>query len=157
MQIDCEMKKNWIIILFLSVSVLGCKPTYYTHQVNYLEGTAQTISLRCVGYGNDRFMAINDAEQAAVKELLFRGVPLSQQKDALVSTNESESLRKNNSYFNELLSKGRYKTFIISSTPVSDISHYKGSLKQITVDVKINLYGLRKDLEQNNIIRPFGY
>lgn len=151
------MKKIRIIVLFLSVSVFGCKPTYYTHQVNYLEETNQTISLRCVGYGNNRFTAINDAEQAAFKELLFRGIPLSQQKNAIVSTNELESLRKNNSYFNELLSKGRYKTFITSSIPVSDISHYKGSLKQITVDVKINLYGLRKDLEQNNIIRPFGY
>ena len=75
----------------------------------------------------------------------------------MVSTNEKESLQKNSIYFNELLSKGRYKTFITSSVPVSDIVHYKGSTKQITVDVKINLYGLRKDLEQNNIIRPFGY
>lgn len=96
------MKKIRIIVLFLSVSVFGCKPTYYTHQVNYLEETDQTISLRCVGYGNNRFTAINDAEQAAFKELLFRGIPLSQQKNAIVSTNELESLRKNNSYFNEL-------------------------------------------------------
>lgn len=151
------MNKNWIIIFFFFVLVLGCKPTYYTHQINYLEETAQTISLRCVGYGNNRFAAINDAEQAAFKALLFRGIPSSQQKNALISTNESESLQKNSVYFNELLSKGRYKTFITSSIPVSDISHYKGRLKQITVDVKINLYGLRKDLEENNIIRPFGY
>ena len=151
------MKKNWIIILFLFVLISGCKPTYYTHQINYLEGTAQTISLRCIGYGNNRFAAINDAEQAAIKTLLFRGIPESQQKGALVSTNESESLQKNSNYFNELLSRGRYKTFISSSIPVSDITHYKGTIKQITVDVKINLYGLRKDLEQNSIIRHFGY
>lgn len=151
------MRKNRIIILLLPILFLGCKTTYYTHQINYLEETAQTISLRCVGYGNNRFTAINDAEQAAFKTLLFRGIPSSQQKDAMVSTNEKESLQKNSIYFNELLSKGRYKTFITSSVPVSDIVHYKGSTKQITVDVKINLYGLRKDLEQNNIIRPFGY
>ena len=151
------MRKKRIVILFLSVLVSGCKPMYYTHQVNFLEEKAQTISLRCVGYGKDRFAAINDAEQTAFKTLLFRGIPESQQKDALVSTNESESSQKNSNYFNELLSKGRYKTFITSSIPVSDIEHYRGTMKQITVDVKINLYGLRKDLEQNNIVRPFGY
>jgi hypothetical protein len=34
---------------------------------------------------------------------------------------------------------------------------YKGGKKNISVDVKINLVSLRKDLEENNIIRKFGF
>jgi hypothetical protein len=151
------MNLKWLIVFILLFFSSGCKQGYYTHQVNCLESTSQTISLRCTGIGKDRYSAINDAEKAAFNTLLFKGVPSSQQKDALISYNESECIKENNKYFNNLFSKGHYKTFITTSVPVSELTHCRGTMKMITVDVQINIYSLRKDLEQNNIIRAFGY
>ena len=151
------MKRAGIFIIIISLLLICCKSNYYTHQVSYLSSESQTLSLRSTGFGSTQLKAVEDAEIAAMKTLLFRGIPESQQKDALISLNESDALKKNHAYFNDFFEKGRYKTFIISSVPVTDMTKYKGAVQQITVDVKINLYALRKDLEQSNIIRTFGY
>ena len=45
----------------------------------------------------------------------------------------------------------------MSSISTSDLTKHKGGKKSIAVDIKINLVSLRKDLEQNNIIRKFGF
>jgi hypothetical protein len=44
----------------------------------------------------------------------------------------------------------------MSSTESSNLIKMKGT-KKITVDVKINYNSLRKDLEQNQLIRKFGF
>lgn len=64
---------------------------------------------------------------------------------------------KNKDYFNKFYKDKRYKTFVMSSIPTSDLTKHKGGKKSIAIDVKINLVALRKDLEQNNIIRKFGF
>lgn len=151
------MKRTGIFIIIISLILICCKLNYYTHQVRYLNGESQTLSLRSTGFGSTQLKAVEDAEIATMKTLFFRGIPASQQKDALISQNESDALKQNHAYFDDFFDKGRYKTFIISSVPVTNLTKYKGTVQQITVDVKINLYALRKDLEQNNIIRTFGY
>jgi hypothetical protein len=89
--------------------------------------------------------------------LLFRGLPESEQKIALIGTNESNEKEKHKDYFNNFYIDKRYKTFMMSSIPTSNLTRHKGGKKSISVDVKINLVSLRKDLEENNIIRKFGF
>ncbi len=151
--------KQTLLFAFIALTFLcGCSKTqYYTHQVNYINGDAHTLSLRSIGLGTNRYKAIEDAELSAIETLLFRGIPASQQKDPLAALNENEALQKHKEYFDELLGNGRYKTFIISSIPVGEMSRHKGATRQMPVDVKINLRALRSDLEQHNIIRSFGY
>lgn len=45
----------------------------------------------------------------------------------------------------------------MSSIAVSDFAKQNGGIKSLTLDIKVNLVALRKDLEQNNIIRKFGF
>ena len=43
------------------------------------------------------------------------------------------------------------------SNPISEITKVDGVNKSITIEIKINVSALRKDLEQYNLIRKFGY
>jgi hypothetical protein len=76
---------------------------------------------------------------------------------ALVGSNELEELEKNKAYFTKFYGVNRYKTFIMSSMNTTELIIKKGSKKSIAVDIKINYQALKRDLEQNNIIRKFGF
>ena len=86
---------------------------------------------------------------------MFRGIPGTEQNIPLVE-NEQESKSKHVKYFENFFEKGYYKTFMMSSIISSKLSK-SNSGKTITLNVKININSLRKDLEQNQIIRKFGF
>ena len=125
--------------------------------VNYLTSKDGSITLRSVGAGENQQTAISDAEKNAFEVLFFRGLPDSEQKIALVGTNEVKEKQKHKTYFKKFYKGERYKTFLMSSIPTAIIANINGGSNNISVDVKINVTALRKDLEQNNIITKFGY
>jgi hypothetical protein len=151
-------KINSLVILSLLIITSGCSiKTLPSAEVNYLSGKEGTITMRAIGIGANQEDAIIDAEKNAFNVIFFRGLPESEQKIALIGTNETEEKEKNKAYFNKFYKDKRYKTFVVSSIPIGDLTKHKGGKKSIAIDVKINLVALRKDLEQNNIIRKFGF
>ncbi|MEN9907593.1 MAG: hypothetical protein RLZZ540_734 [Bacteroidota bacterium] len=153
------LKKICVLFLLVLLSTtLSCsKKTLPSSEVNYLSENEGTMTMRAMGIGSNQNEAIDEAEKNTFKVLLFRGLPESKQKMALISSNESEEIEKHKLYFEKFYNQKRYKTFIMSSIAVSDFAKQKGGLKSLSVDIKINLVALRKDLEQNNIIRKFGF
>ena len=147
------------ILLLISFSIiLSCsKQLVPTSQVNFISGQEGTIVMRSIGTGTNKQKAQAEAEKNAINVLLFRGLPGSEQKVALIGTNESEEIEKQKRYFENFYSQKRYSTFIMSSIPVSEFAKQNGSLRSLTLDIKVNLVALRTDLEQNNIIRKFGF
>ena len=115
------------------------------------------MKVRCVGFGHDEQEAIDQAQQAVLSALLFRGYPGSQQETPLAGIAEAEVQGSNKAYFDEFWKDGRYKTFITSTIPVSDFTRYQKGVKQLTVEVTINLRALRSDLEHHGVIRKFGF
>lgn len=152
-------KKTCILVILISLSITySCSnKTLPNSSVNYISEKDGAITMRAIGYGANQQDAISEAEKNAVNVLLFRGLPESEQKMALIGTNESEEVEKNKHYFEKFYTQKRYKTFIMSSVPVSEFAKQNGGTKRLTLDIKINLTALRKDLEQNNIIRKFGF
>ncbi len=151
-------KQSALIIIILLLLSFGCsRKTLPTAEVNFLSGNDGTITMRAIGIDSNQEDAIIDAEINAFNVIFFRGLPESEQKMALIGTNETEEKEKHKDYFDKFYKEKRYKTFVMSSIPTSDLIKYKGGKKSISVDVKINLVALRKDLEQFNIIRKFGY
>jgi hypothetical protein len=146
-----------VLLVLLSVTYSCSKKTLPTSEVNYLSGNDGTITMRAIGNGTNQQEAISEAEKNAINVLFFRGLPESEQKIALIGTNESEEIEKHKQYFEKFYTQKRYKTFIMSSIPVSDFAKQNGGAKSLALDVKVNLVALRKDLEQNNIIRKFGF
>jgi hypothetical protein len=113
--------------------------------------------MRAIGTGNNQNDAFADAEKNAFNIVLFRGLPGSMQKMALIGTDESVQKTTFKDYFDEFYGNARYMTFVMSSIPESDLMMQKDSTVSIAVDIKINLNALRADLEQQNIIRKFGF
>jgi hypothetical protein len=153
--------KNWLVIIILLSVIYSCSSSKQTlttpsAEVNFLSSIDGTITMRANGIGKSEGEAIGDAMFNAFDVLFFRGLPESEQKNALIGTNENEAREQYKEYFNAFY-KGRYKTFVMSSVPTSDLIKYTGGEKGIAIDVKINVVSLRKDLEQNNIIRKFGF
>ncbi|MFO0414385.1 MAG: hypothetical protein ACK50E_01940 [Bacteroidota bacterium] len=142
-----------LILIFLMPS---CRSNYPLTSINYLSGTEQTVSVRVVGVGATQESAIINAEHKVFDVLFFRGLPESNQKTAMVGTDETAEKMKNKKYFDNFYDGNRHRSFILSSTPVSGLIKVKGG-NSITVDVKINLSALRNDLEAFGVIRKFGF
>ena len=155
--------KNRILVNSLVVFVLlllscSCnRQALPTAKVNYLSSKDGTITIKSIGVGSNEANAIMDAEKNAFNVILFRGLPASEQLNAIVGTNEAEEIEMHKEYFDSFYKEKRYQTFVMSSIPTSSLIKLKGGGKSISVDVKVNITALRKDLEQNNIIRKFGF
>ena len=158
---------KWLAILLIASQAFSCSRKTVpvpakmvpgsTAKVNFLEESDGTITARAIGVGSTQDDAINDAEKNTFDVILFRGLPNSDQKTALIGTDESEEKVRHKEYFKQFYLERRYKTFLMSSVPTSSLVEYEGGEKSIGVDIKINLISLRKDLEQNDIIRKFGF
>jgi len=113
--------------------------------------------MRASGVGASQQDALSDAEMRVFDVILFRGVPESQHRRPLVSTNESAEMMRNSPYFADFYNGKRFKSFIVSSRPVGGFTKLAGRQYQTTAEVRVNLANLRRDLEQRDIIRSFGF
>jgi hypothetical protein len=152
--------KYFLPCSFLMI-LISCSPKIIpSAEVNYLgKGQQGTINVSSIGYGKkmgDIEEVKKNAEINAFNTLLFRGIPGTDLQNAMLGTNESEIKSKNSDYFKSFFNNNRYRTFIMSSNPTSSLFKEKGYNK-ITIVMKINIYSLRKDLEQNGVIRKFGF
>lgn len=150
------MKKYFLYICVLFLSSCSTKVTSYAREyVEYISDDRDAIILRSSAYGKNIEEAMSNAELAAVKTLLFRGIPNSNSsRGMLAGVNEQDIQRTHSQYFNELFNNKRYRSFIVSSTP---ITLYDKKNNNITINIKVNTRALRLDLEQSNIIRKFGF
>lgn len=148
-----------MLILFIALfSVASCSkkitPTAETTYLTYKDGV---LNLRSTGYctlTDFKDQCVDAAQQNSFQTLFYRGIPGSQQNTPLIGIDEKEKTA-NEKFMKDFFTSGRYKTFIVSSTPVSDLIRQRKQ-KKITVDVGINLTSLRKELEHNKVIKPFG-
>ena len=115
------------------------------------------ITIRANEYGDKVDDAIAKAKILAIKTILFRGLPTSNQlRTPMIGVDEVKIMKSNSKYFNEFFDNARYESFIISAVVVSDFKKDISNKKAITVDIKINIRALRNDLEVNSILRKFG-
>jgi hypothetical protein len=156
-------KLKSILSIIVIIGLHSCSPKLqpysdevYSGEVNFLYKEAQgTIAVKSTGYGKNQSNAITDAQKNAFKVLLFMGLPGTELNVPLIE-NENDAVSKHATYFKKFFDEGKYKTFMMSSTESSKLIEMK-STKKITVDIKINYNSLRKDLEQNQLIRKFGF
>jgi hypothetical protein len=149
---------KFILFAFVILGLQSCSPKVvpYSGEVNFIYKEAQgTIGLKSIGYGKNLQEAIIDAQKNSFNILFFKGIPGTELNIPLID-NENDAKSKHSDYFKKFFDQGNYKSFIMSSTESSNLMKIKGG-KKITIDLKINYNSLRKDLEQNQITRKFGY
>jgi len=86
---------------------------------------------------------------------MFKGKRGTNLKDPLIA-NETEAKSKFKKYFDEL-KMNRFKGFIINTNVTSEFVKKSKGAKNISVQTEINYKALRLDLEQNQVIRKFGF
>lgn len=148
------MKRHLFIIVLFALSFIGCETQKSIYNVTCIHDDANSITLRCNGYGKSESDAIANAGKNAVEQLLYRGVPNSNQRNPLIGIDESAAKSKHNAYLNDLFGKERYLSFLTQSTLVNS-GKDRGTYWSVA-DITINLRALRLDLEQAGIIRKFG-
>ena len=146
-----------LLAAFILITPSACKTLVQENPVAYEGPISETITVLTTGTGAKQRRAIIDGERQAFKVLFFRGYATSQQKVPMIGVNETALMQQHKAYFDQFfgmteLGPNRYRTFVVKSKPVGP---YSG--KQQKMEVTINLRALRADLEQNGIIRKFGY
>jgi hypothetical protein len=156
-----NIKLKIILGVFVVLGLQSCSPkiqpySSYSGEVNFLFKEEQgTIVVESTGYGKNQSEALVDAQITAIKVLLFKGLPGTELNVPLIE-NENAAKSKHNEYFQNLFQQGNYVKFIMSSTESANTIR-KTNNNKITLDIKINYNSLRQDLEQNQVIRKFGY
>ena len=157
------MRIKIITIASIFFLLVGCSHktlppySYRNGQVSFVNQDEEgTIVIKTNGFGHNVNEAVANAQKSAFYNLIFKGIPGSSIANVPMVANESDAYQKHEDYFNNLLDKGNYFTFMMYSNMASNPNEGKGEAN-VTVDVKINYNSLRRDLEQNTIIRKFGY
>lgn len=155
--------KNFTFLIFILPFLLISESSFaqkktVSGEVNFIGESGGTISVRSVGYGKNKIEATDDAEIRAMEVIFFRGISGSSLKDPLISTNSDDVKNKNQGFFDKFYNEKQYKTYITSSIPTTDnLIKNKGGMKSLVVDIVINIKALKMNLEENNIIRKFGF
>lgn len=149
------MRLLYLFSLALIVSCTSVKPLSYnrTGEVECVEKGRTTISLVSTGHAHTKDLSYDYAMRNAFENLLFKGIPNSNQEKPIVS-NEVESLKMREGFYQDLLVKKEYQRFVMDSS--IEKSWGKAGLFNSDVYVKIDLQALKTYLEQNDITRKFG-
>jgi hypothetical protein len=149
--------KNFIKLLSLGFIIIfhSCKTISYSSQVNFLsKETSGIYNIKATGYSTTSRNSILEAERNAFKVIIFKGLPGSDLTVPLVD-NESNSMSQNKVYYDRFFDSG-YRSFIMNRNE-NYLPKKNRNGFQSEVTLKINLESLRRELEQNQIIRKFGY
>lgn len=149
------MLRYYILFIYLSVASISIGQD----RVNFLsDGRDGTLSLRVIAYGKKTKETAINAELSAIKSILFRGIPGSNQVEKpLVGIDEENIRKEHKKYFKVFFEEQRYSSFILSNIPIMGFAKDATKRKCVTVDIKVNLQALRSDLEQHKVIRKFGF
>lgn len=125
-------------------------------QVEFVSEQNGTITIRTEGTNKKIEDAISDAEKYVFYTIFYQGIPGSTLKNGLIDKSENEVEESNKEYFKSFY-ENRYKSFIISVNQNGNIIKGKHRQKSIFFDITVNSDALRRDLENNQVIRKLGY
>lgn len=149
------MKNRFIflgLIAFLHLSSCSKKVINYERNGNieFVSSEKNTITVETKSFAENYNKAISFSEINALENILYRGIPGSNQENPMINERDV----KNNKALNDLIFNDGYRKFLINS---SNLNYQKSNgLFYITQEIKFDLNSIRKYLEDNGIIRKFG-
>lgn len=147
------MNRKIILLFILLCSIFTTADAQYHCTV--MSATRSNVTLRCIGYGKNVKIAVKSAELGAIETLLYVGATGTPYSLPLIS-NKVEAESKNKSFFDTFY-ESSYKNFVESSVTVTAFGKDSEKRKCVTLDVNIRAEQLRSYLENNGIIRKFGF
>lgn len=147
----------FLLLIFIGISFVSCSPKIYpSSAVEYERKKGNDILIvTSWGYGNSPQKAMKDAEKRAFEVLLFWGLPNSVYSNKLI---DNETKEKYRGYFTKFFEEETYRNFISFSDPSSNLERdIQSGLKRKEQTIGINIKNLRKTLEEDGLIKKFGY
>ncbi len=152
---------KYIFILFASVLFINCSPKTTTNNIPYqrngmvncIEYDKMTITVISEGQAESKSKAITHAEVNAIENILFKGIPKSNQERPLVS-NEEKAVRMNSNFFKEFIDYQGYTKYMTESL-VHETFQQNG-VHMVRQKITFDLMNMRNHLEQKKIIKSFG-
>lgn len=140
----------FLICCSFFVSAQSCRYEY----VETTAASSSVITFKINVFCTDKKNLDKEASLAAVRCVMFDGIPKTQYAKALVSDGEKTSMQQYPKYYESLYST-RYSDFV---PKVNQLSKFKqsGVEKATLFEVTVKASNLRKDLESNNIKIKFG-
>ena len=116
-----------------------------------------TVSLEVTILESKVEKAIMPAQEQAIFQVLFRGVPGTAYESPLLTTDEEGWFRSFPEYFGQLLDKdrGRMSSFIVSTNLLSKGKN-ADKKKYVSLQICVNVNALLHDLQNHGIKRRFG-
>lgn len=148
------MRRLFSLLAFLCLNI-----SVFAQSVSYRLLKSETesssvVKLTLMVYGKSKKTIDADAQNAAIKTVLFEGCPNTPYNKPLLESGEITSFEQHPSYFDNLYNY-RFYDFISGYSPVS--SFKKGDKAKGTLyEVQIKVLLLRKDLDKNGIRNKMG-
>ena len=149
------MKNLIFFIAFLAVSCHAVKviPFSRTGAVECVDKDRTTISLVSESFAQNAAQAQEYAVRNAFENLLFKGIPNSNQEKPL-APNEASFKSDHKKTYDALIKDRDYQLFIIDSSVKSSVKSGDGHSTKVLL--KIDLQAFRSYLEKAGAIRKFG-
>lgn len=153
-----KSKKTLFIALcmLMTVGLTNCKSSKFTGQTTLLEKSqAGQLHLKASGYGSTKGESVKNAIQNAFRNILLQGIPGSNQSTPLLGQNSEQTYQSNRKFLDNLL-ENNVESFVLEQKN-SSYKFFAINDPSSEVELIINLAALRSHLEQNKIIRGFGF
>lgn len=146
------------IIVILLLALAGCSkttmvPYQRTGEVSSVSHERGLIKVQSSSKAANDEAAVNYAEQQAFENILFKGIPNSNQEVALIS-NESKAWSDHKLVMKSLITDRGYLQYIVSSKTI-DLVRQNG-VSFVKQNVEIDLAALRRYLVNEKAIKKFG-
>lgn len=152
--------KNFLALVFL-ISVAACSPRITSvPSVAFVSRDAQgLVTLTATGHGANQQDRERSAQKAAFETLLFKGLPNADASAVRLPMieNETDSRTAHSSFFKKFFEEGGMATHVQAMTAAGSAKLASGQQLAQSFSMKINYDALRRQLEQEGVLRKFGY
>jgi hypothetical protein len=155
------MKKKIILFTITSFIFICCTKKSYpeTAELTFITSPSDgLVEISAIGYGSSSKDAELDTYTTAFNNILFKGIPDFGALRIPLIDNEMQSKSSHSDFYKRFFERRDYMRFVTNQGSVqalgkSDDKNMRKAQKNIT----INYDALRKHLEQEGVIRKFGY
>lgn len=156
-----QTSKIWVLVLIWVSVINSCTPKAYpeTAELIYLSSPQSgVVEVATVGYGTDRKAAELDTYTTAFNNILFKGIPGYGALRIPMVENEHESKGAHPVFYKKLFNERGYLRFVSSQGTVEQMGKSDDKTRtRVKKTIAINYESLRQFLEQEGVIRKFGY
>lgn len=146
------------IAFFTMPSCKTTSPYPATSEVNYVSNpNPGLVTVEATGYGKTSEAAELDTYNTAFTTIFFKGLPAFTALRTPMIPNESKARSEHAAYFKNFFEERGYLQFVTNKgTPAKGSKADDGKNTSVRNTFTINYESLRRDLEQNGVIRKFG-